>query len=82
MTPAIPPDAKRVVLAAVVPCGQPCPDDYEPCDRGRHHCVTRPEPCSRCRGDGTRTVVTDIEVEPDDAVSGDTTVRVWLEVQL
>ena len=27
-------------------------------------------------------VVTDIEVEPDDAVSGDTTVRVWLEVQL
>lgn len=29
-----------------------------------------------------RTVVTDIEVEPDDAVSGDTTVRVWLEVQL
>lgn len=29
-----------------------------------------------------RSVVTDIEVEPDDAVSGDTTVRVWLEVQL
>ena len=44
------------------------------------------EACPDCMDDhgiptGERTVVTDIEVEPDDAVSGDTTVRVWLEVQ-
>ena len=35
--------------------------------------------CEGCRGDGTRTVVTDIEVTPDDATSGDTVIRVWLE---
>jgi hypothetical protein len=71
MTPAIPPDAKRVVLAAVVPCAQRFTE-----------CRDRAYRCEQCNGDGTRTVVTDIEVEPDDAVSGDTTVRVWLEVQL
>lgn len=69
MTP-IPPDAKRYVIAAVVPCGQ-----------GYSECRDRAYRCEGCNGDGTRSVVTDIEVEPDDAVSGDTTVRVWLEVQ-
>lgn len=78
MTTPIPPDARKVVLAAVVSCdtttfGKPlCEAD----------CWLSPnEACVDCNGDGTRTVVTDIEVEPDDAVSGDTTVRVWLEVE-
>ena len=78
---AIPPDAKRVVLAAVVPCDATTCSD--PCDGlVGSPCSDDPNVLDRCNGDGTRTVVTDIEVEPDDAVSGDTTVRVWLEVQL
>lgn len=76
MTPAIPPDAKRVVLAAVVPCSFCVDGDVAAADEDA------PIMCHKCNGIGERTVVTDIEVEPDDAVSGDTTVRVWLEVQL
>jgi hypothetical protein len=96
MTPAIPPDARKVVLAAVVPCerckGTGCDEltvaDYEAAgididldddDLGTPEYA---DDCFECNGDGFRSVVTDIEVEPDDAVSGDTTVRVWLEVQL
>ena len=78
MTPAIPHDAKRVVLAAVVPCdeckGTGCDEltvaDYEAAgididldddDLGTPECA---DDCFDCDGTGTRTVVTDIEVEP------------------
>ncbi len=54
---AIPADAERVVLAAVVPC-EVAGDPY--------YCTGRDDdtPCrwKSCNGDGTRTVVTDIEV--------------------
>jgi hypothetical protein len=90
MTPAIPPDARKVVLAAVVPCPT-CEGSLSVGEPGfTYHGIPEPgsyEACPDCMDDhgiptGERTVVTDIEVEPDDAVSGDTTVRVWLEVQL
>lgn len=63
MTPAIPPDAKRVVLAAVVPCEQCLGTGtrhcgVEDCSSGGEH------PCTFCLSSGTRTIVTDIEVEP------------------
>ena len=78
MTPAIPHDAKRVVLAAVVPCdeckGTGCDEltvaDYEAAgididldddDLGTPEYA---DDCFDCDGTGTRTVVTDIEVEP------------------
>ena len=72
MTPAIPPDAKRVVLAAVVPCwdrrqrelGWPCWDE----DRDR---------CPGCLGDRTRTVVTDIEVEAREVVVPGAPTETW-----
>ena len=62
MTPAIPPDAKRVVLAAVVPCEQCKGTGVRHC--GVVDCSTDGEhPCTFCLSTGTRTVVTDIEVE-------------------
>ena len=77
MADPIPPDAKRVVLAAVVPCerckGTGCDEltvaDYEAAgididldddDLGSPEYAFD---CSDCDGIGTRTVVTDIEVE-------------------
>ena len=78
MADAIPSDAKRVVLAAVVPCerckGTGCDEltvaDYEAAgididldddDLGTPEYA---DDCFDCDGTGTRTVVTDIEVEP------------------
>ena len=78
MADAIPPDARKVVLAAVVPCdkckGTGCDEltvaDYEAAgididldddDLGTPECA---DDCFDCDGTGTRTVVTDIEVEP------------------
>ena len=75
---AIPSDAKRVVLAAVVPCerckGTGCDEltvaeyeaagidiDLDDDDLGTPECA---DDCFDCDGTGTRTVVTDIEVEP------------------
>lgn len=65
MTP-IPPDAKRYVIAAVVPCGQ-----------GYSECRDRAYRCEGCNGDGTRTVVTDIEVEPRDVVPPGGPTETW-----
>ena len=75
---AIPPDARKVVLAAVVPCdkckGTGCDEltvaDYEAAGIGidlDDDDLGTPEyadDCFDCDGTGTRTVVTDIEVEP------------------
>ena len=78
MADAIPPDARKVVLAAVVPCdkckGTGCDEltvaDYEAAgididldddDLGTPEYA---DDCFDCDGTGTRTVVTDIEVEP------------------
>ena len=65
MTP-IPPDAQRYVIAAVVPCGQ-----------GYSECRDRAYRCEGCNGDGTRTVVTDIEVEPRDVVPPGGPTETW-----
>lgn len=94
MTP-FPPDAKRVVLAAVVPC---------PACRGEKY-VTRlvsfgpfasegnqRRRCESCRDEdgkptGLSTVVTDIEVEREQMYAGpreaewDTPEDVWVEVR-
>ena len=75
---AIPSDAKRVVLAAVVPCerckGTGCDEltvaDYEAAgididlDDDDLGTPDHADDCFECNGDGTRTIVTDIEVEP------------------
>ena len=91
MTPAIPHDAKRVVLAAVVPCdeckGTGCDEltvaDYEAAgididldddDLGTPEYA---DDCFDCDGTGTRTVVTDIEVEPRDVVPPGGPTETW-----
>ena len=77
MTPAIPPDARKVVLAAVVPCerckGTGCDEltvaDYEAAgididlDDDDLGTPDHADDCFDCDGTGTRTVVTDVEVE-------------------
>ena len=72
MTPAIPPDAKRVVLAAVVSCPT-CEGSLSVGEPGyTYYGIPEPgsyEACPDCMDDhgiptGTRTVITDIEVEP------------------
>ena len=60
MTP-IPPDAKRVVLAAVVPCPEDPP----------HHMLCR------CFGTNECKVVTDIEVESRDVVPPGGPTETW-----
>ena len=76
---AIPPDARKVVLAAVVPCdkckGTGCDEltvaDYEAAgididldDDELVYLWENADDCFDCDGTGTRTIVTDIEVEP------------------
>ena len=75
---AIPPDARKVVLAAVVPCdeckGTGCDEltvaEYEAAgididlDDDDLGTPDHADDCFECNGDGTRTIVTDIEVEP------------------
>ena len=62
MADAIPPDARKVVLAAVVPCEQCKGTGVRHC--GVVDCSTGGEhACTFCLSTGTRTVVTDIEVE-------------------
>ena len=86
MTP-IPPDAKRVVLAAVVPCVCDGTDvDRQACAANIYDaCFVDGD---RCNGDLTRTVVTDIEVEREQMYAGpreaewDTPEDVWVEVAL
>lgn len=68
MTP-IPPDAKRVVLAAVVPCKKYGVGD---CLRLRYYGA-----CDGCNADGTRTVVTDIEVEAREVVVPGAPTETW-----
>ena len=72
MTPAIPPDAKRVVLAAVVSCPT-CEGSLSVGEPGyTYYGIPEPgsyEACPDCMDDhgiptGTRTVITDIEVVP------------------
>lgn len=75
MTP-IPPDAKRVVLAAVVPCEQCLGTGtrhcgVEDCSSGGEH------PCTFCLSSGTRTVVTDIEVEAREVVVPGAPTETW-----
>lgn len=72
----LPADAIRYRVAADVPC-RTCHG------HGKliHPIEHRPIHCNHCNGRGTRTVVTDVEVESDDAVSGDIAIRVWLEVE-
>ena len=60
----IPDDATRVVLAAVVPCA----DSHRMQTPGKKPwCVAWPHVqngrCDGCLGDGTRVVITDVEVE-------------------
>lgn len=78
MTP-IPPDAKRYVIAAVVGCDKCGSTGRLPAPKSRPP-ATYTLRCHHCE-DGERVEPTGIEVEPDDATSGDTTVRVWLEVE-
>ena len=79
MTP-IPPDAKRYVIAAVVGCDKCAGTGRLPAPKSRPP-ATYTLRCHHCDGEGERVETTDIEVEPDDATSGHTTVRVWLEVR-
>ena len=91
MADAIPPDAKRVVLAAVVPCerckGTGCDEltvaeyeaagidiDLDDDDLGTPEYA---DDCFDCDGTGTRTVVTDIEVEPRDVVPPGGPTETW-----
>ena len=76
MTPPIPPDAKRVVLAAVVPCVCDGTDvDRQACAANIYDaCFVDGD---RCNGDLTRTVVTDIEVESRDVVPPGGPTETW-----
>ena len=101
MADAIPPDARKVVLAAVVPCerckGTGCDEltvaDYEAAgididlDDDDLGTPDHADDCFECNGDGTRTIVTDIEVTREPyyrnlrrAEAADPT-YVWEEVQ-
>ena len=88
---AIPPDARKVVLAAVVPCdeckGTGCDEltvaDYEAAgididldddDLGTPEYA---DDCFDCDGTGTRTVVTDIEVEVREVVVPTRPTETW-----
>ena len=70
MSSDLPPDAVGFRIAAVVPC-----DGATPCHVMPGHA---PRPwdggCPGCLGDGTRVVVTDVEVERHE------TIRAWREV--
>ena len=73
MADAIPPDARKVVLAAVVPCAE-WPE--------RKSCTHEFYSCVGCLRDGTRTVVTDIEVRRYQGVIDDATgPTAWREVK-
>ena len=91
MADAIPPDARKVVLAAVVPCdeckGTGCDEltvaeyeaagidiDLDDDDLGTPEYA---DDCFDCDGTGTRTVVTDIEVEPRDVVPPGGPTETW-----
>lgn len=73
------PPASRYLIAAVVSCDECSATGRLPAPRSRPP-TTATIRCHYCV-DGIRTVITDTEVEPDDATSGDRTVRVWLEVE-
>ena len=91
MADAIPPDARKVVLAAVVPCerckGTGCDEltvaDYEAAgididlDDDDLGTPDHADDCFECNGDGTRTIVTDIEVEAREVVPPGGPTETW-----